>query len=61
MSRTGVEFRSGDCGSCKTAERSRSTIGGGGGDVTNLTPFWRVRHEKIPPGVIFDQPPGEKS
>ena len=39
---------------------SRSTIGGMG-NVANLSPFGRGRHEKAPPGYMFDQPPGETS
>ena len=39
-----------------------STIGGGGGDVTNLSPFGGEDSTKIATaGDIFDQPPGGMS
>ena len=44
------------------ALQSPSTIGGGKGDVTNLSPFWEgTTRKKYPTGDIFDQHPDKIS
>ena len=40
-----------------TVDRSRSTIAGGGGDVTNVSPFWEGTARKHPlPGIYLTNP-----